>query len=136
MQKSKEIHFIVLGTPIPYTRVTPMNRGGKRWAYKPKKTQDYGDWVESVADEYKSEELLDGALSIELHFYFARPKSRKNEKKYPYPDVKPDIDNCIKNLTDSLEGIIYTNDSRIVNLMTSKNYGLPERVEITIREIE
>lgn len=135
MRNCKEIRFTVLGTPTPYTRVTPMNRGGRRWAYKPKKTQDYGDWVESVADEYKPAELLDGALSIELHFYFARPKSRKNEKKYPYPDVKPDFDNLEKQILDSLQGTIFTNDSRFVRWSGSKNYGLPERVEVTIREL-
>ena len=131
----KEIHFTVEGTPVPYARVVPMNRGGRRWAYKPKKTQDYGDWVSSVASEHAPAELLNGALSVEFHFYFARPKSRMNEKKYPYPDVKPDIDNCEKALQDAMESVIYTNDSRIVRKVSSKDYGLPERVEVTIREL-
>jgi Holliday junction resolvase RusA-like endonuclease len=51
-----------------------------------------------------------------------------------YKHTKPDLhDNLNKALFDALEGIVYTNDSRVCKLReTQKIYGINPRIELTI----
>lgn len=66
--------------------------------------------------------LFEGAVSVELEFQFARPKS-VSEKKRPFPSVKPDIDNICKSVFDAGSGILWLDDSQIVRLVATKTYG-------------
>lgn len=43
---------------------------------------------------------------------------------------KPDIDNCVKTIYDSLEGIFFFNDSQIVSETFNKKYGIEGHTEI------
>lgn len=101
--------------------------------FSPKNTKDWEQLIRSAAQEYVPDKLLDGPLSVEATFYLLKPKSKP--KKCLYPATKPDHDNLEKALYDALEGIIYTNDSRIVDKTFKKRYGDPPRVEVTIREM-
>ena len=53
-----------------------------------------------------------------------------------YLDKKPDLDNCIKMIGDSLEGVFYTKDSLICEIYAAKLYCDPHhdkpRTEIKI----
>jgi Holliday junction resolvase RusA-like endonuclease len=48
---------------------------------------------------------------------------------------KPDLDNFVKAVKDALKGLVYRDDSQIVRLAASKDYGDPLRVEIRIEEL-
>lgn len=50
-----------------------------------------------------------------------------NKIKY---NKKPDIDNCVKTIYDTFEGIIFFNDSQIVSETFEKKYGTKERTYI------
>jgi Holliday junction resolvase RusA-like endonuclease len=50
------------------------------------------------------------------------------------PTKKPDIDNVIKAYLDSMNKIIYLDDTQIVELHSTKVYGEPF-VEVIIKEI-
>lgn len=79
--------------------------------------------MKAISDYVKSRYLgepLDGPLHVEAIFYIERPKSRKKDLA---PDAKPDLDNCMKLLGDALEGVLWVNDSRIVDLRLSKRYA-------------
>jgi Holliday junction resolvase RusA-like endonuclease len=52
-----------------------------------------------------------------------------------YKDTKPDLDNCEKLLWDAMEGIVFINDSRIVDKAIRKIYGTTPRTEVTIELI-
>ena len=93
--------------------------------FSPTKTKDWEQLIRSVAQDYRLEELLDCPLTVETVFYFLKPKSRS--KKCIYPDRKPDHDNLEKAVFDALEGIIFTNDSRICEKRFRKFYGDPPR---------
>ncbi len=102
------------------------------------KTKDWQFIVSQAAQQYGPEVLLDGPVEMELHFYLLRPKSIKPEKR-PYPTVKPDLDKLIRSIGDSLKGVIYSEDARIVKLIASKNYtefGDTPRVEIRVGELD
>ena len=63
-----------------------------------------------------------------LDFYFQRPKSVKRAGM----TVKPDLDKIIRSTTDALTGIVYVDDSQVVEVSARKHYGVPERVEVSI----
>ena len=61
------------------------------------------------------------------------PKSKK--KSDLFPCWAPDLDNYCKAFLDALEGLIFINDSRIVDIHLKKLWGDPPRVEIAIGEM-
>ena len=124
------IEFVVKGTAIPKARPRVTKRG---ITYTPSKTKDFENYVKLVASQYAPKELLKGALEMELHFFFQRPKSLP--KKVTHHLKKPDVDNTSKAILDSLEGIIYKNDSQVVSLWVTKGYNQSPRVEVTITEL-
>ena len=138
------ISFTVVGSPVPKGRPRTVRRGNKTITYTPDKTRDYEDYVRSVASQYAPKELLKGALEMELHFFFQKPKSLP--KRVVYHIKRPDVDNFAKALLDSLEprkrplksqdcleGAMYENDAQIVSLWVTKEYGEP-RVEVKITD--
>lgn len=93
------------------------------------------NWMETIkmqALNHRPETLLDGPLRVTMTVYLLRPKGAKNRL---YPHVKPDLSNLVKAVEDALNGLIWTDDSRIVDLRTSKLYGDPTRVEVEIEEL-
>ena len=135
------ITFTIMGQPIPKSRPRFTKRG---IAYTPEKTRVYEDYVRSVSSQYAPNDLLKGALEVELHFFLQRPKTLP--KRVVYHIKKPDVDNLCKGILDSLEprkrpkksqnpleGAIYENDAQIVSLYVTKEYGEP-RVEVKISD--
>ncbi len=70
------------------------------------------------------------AISIILQ----KPKSWS--KKRVHADTKPDADNFAKLVCDCLEGLVYTNDSRIVSLSVHKRLGESPCVLVYVDEME
>jgi Holliday junction resolvase RusA-like endonuclease len=64
----------------------------------------------------------EGPVEMSVSFYFKKPeyltKAIKGHTK------KPDLDNLLKSIKDSLNKIIYKDDSQIIRLNASKNYLL------------
>lgn len=129
-----QVAFTVYGNPVGKARPRVVNNGGIIMAYTPKKTADWEKSIAGQALKHRPGQLLDGPLYAELTVYLQKPKSVP--KKRTLPDRKPDHDNLEKAVFDSLEGIIYTNDSRIVEKRFAKRYGDPPRIEIVIRELD
>lgn len=70
---------------------------------------------------------IDGAISIEMQFFYERPKSVKRE----HPTVPPDLDKQIRSILDALTGVAYGDDSQVTRITASKEYGAPG-VKITL----
>ena len=62
---------------------------------------------------------LQGPLYVSVSLYIKRPKSVKRE----YPSVKPDADNYLKALLDSLNGVLWEDDAQCVDITVRKRYG-------------
>lgn len=128
------IQFSVSGLPIPKARARTMTLpNGRSHTYTPDKTAAWETAIRLQARRYHPSELLDGPLQAELTFYLPKPKS--TPKRVTYPATKPDLDNLAKSVFDALEGILFTNDSRIVDKVLHKRFGDP-RVEIAIGPVE
>jgi len=72
--------------------------------------------LELVTDGW---ELLDEPLELSVIFYLPRPKTATRE----FPAVMPDVDKLLRAVFDSLSGVIYVDDSRVVRVSAQKVYA-------------
>jgi Holliday junction resolvase RusA-like endonuclease len=87
----------------------------------------------SVREQYDGPPL-DCPLSLLIRAYRTRPKSRPRDE---WADTKPDADNIHKLITDALEGVLWVNDSRIVDTRCMKKFapeGTPGWIEIEVSD--
>lgn len=125
------IEITIHGIPIPKGRPRFVRfKNGRVGAFTPEDTEIWEKDVQFAALPHRPRVPLDGALEAEMIFYLHRPGGTRRE----YPSVRPDLDNYAKAVLDALNGIIYTDDSRIVKMTLSKLYGEP-RVEVKIWEV-
>ena len=69
-------------------------------------------------------------LTVSLTFRVAKPKSAK---KNAQPVSRPDLDQYVKLVLDACNGILWHDDSQVVEIVARKDYGDP-CVEIDVRE--
>ncbi len=89
---------------------------------------------------------IDSPIAITAKFYFFRPKSHYRTGKYagqlkPTAPVwhtkRPDIDNLLKFIADSLNGIFWRDDTLVCQVIEmSKQYSDKPRTEIYIKILE
>jgi crossover junction endodeoxyribonuclease RusA len=65
-------------------------------------------------------ELLDEAVEVSIIFYLPRPKTVRDRE---FPTVFPDIDKLSRSVLDSLSGVVYTDDARVIRLSAYKLYA-------------
>ena len=100
-----------------------------------------------MASRYKPETPITKAIRFGVVFCFSRPKSHYRSGKFsnflknnaPESHTKtPDVDNLVKFVADSLNGVFYIDDSQIIELKAEKKYisdGELPHTEIMIDEI-
>lgn len=132
------IEFTVAARPVPMARP----RVVRGHAYTPKRCADYKKLVAAAAREaMRGKELMTGAVQVRLWFHFQIPKSWRAGKVlaarhgiYPHT-ARPDLDNLYKAVTDSLNGIVYKDDSQIVFCTIAKQYGDNPGVLVRVEEV-
>lgn len=136
--------FTIEGKPQGKARPRFTKRRNKTRCYTPKKTVDYEELVKyEYIRQCKSYYFGDDtALCVLINiFYPIANNTKKSIKKDMVEEIirptkKPDIDNVIKIICDSLNGIAYKDDAQIVELNTYKYYSDNPRVEVNIGEVE
>ena len=123
------IHLWIAGTPAGKERP----RMGPHRVYTAPKTRS---WERTAAFEakaaWKGRPPLQGPLAAHVEAIFPYPKNwGKNSRLLPYPS-KIDLDNVVKAALDSLNKIVYLDDSQIVQITASKAYGDKPGVHIVI----
>ena len=90
---------------------------------------------------YNGKMLVEGPIHLVLNFTFLRPKSHYKKSggltksARAYPTGKPDLSKLNRAVEDALTGLIWRDDSQVVQLNSEKRYGLPEGCKIYIKEI-
>lgn len=119
----------VFETKIP---MVPVAKGRPRFGngrtFTPKKTKDAENLIQAVVKKQFKLKPFDGPLRVEVVFMFERPKSSKNE----YPIVRPDLDNIFKLVADALNGILWKDDSQIIELASMKIYDVRPGILLTL----
>jgi len=123
----------VHGLPIAQGRPRAARIGGGVRVYDPDTSRDWKRTVQAQVIAVKPSAPFDCPLSMELSFVLPRPKSLP--RKVVYHTKRPDIDNLFKAISDALNGIVYRDDSQIVQLAVEKVYGSEPGVIICLSEM-
>lgn|SRR5262245_10177746 len=82
-------------------------------------------------------QLLDGPVRVSFAFYLPRPKSLPKRRAVAHTKA-PDCSKLIRAIEDALTGVVYGDDSQVVEIVAGKFYALPHesprvdvRVELT-----
>jgi len=125
------MHFIIPIEPEGKKEARRM-RGGHVFKH-PETRASMHSIAEVIKRQYQGDPL-DEPLLVEITAYRTRPKSKPRDI---YAATKPDADNIQKLIGDALEGILWVNDSRIVDGRCVKKYapmGVPGWIELEVRE--
>ena len=127
----------VVGEPVSKGRP----RFGRGKTYTPAKTIAAETFIQLCATQKGVLKMMNGPLRLTVTFSMGIPKSWSAKKKEEAelgnirPTGKPDLDNLIKLVGDSLEKAgVYRNDSQIVEVKAVKKYGKPQTI-IHIKEV-
>lgn len=148
------IKFTVPGEPQGKARARTFRNQytGNSQTITPEKTVLYENWIKSCYLQQCGNKKLTGELSMKIFAYYGiankpkkpdwltrdiKPKELKEcmKQQLIHPTKKPDIDNVIKVVADSLNGIAYKDDTLIVEIYAIKHYSDDPRIEVTINEL-
>lgn len=123
----------VRGVPKPQPRVKAFVRGktGRAGVFTPGKADE---WKYQIQQAFMGQGLpkLKGPLVAVVSFVLHRPKNQYRTGRFSHllkdgapeaPVAKPDLDNLIKAVWDSLNGIAFDDDSAIVGTIAEKRYS-------------
>ncbi|GGJ86148.1 hypothetical protein GCM10007063_05810 [Lentibacillus kapialis] len=135
------IKINIPGDPIAQARPRAVKMGKGIRMYDPKPSADYKKYVATIAKQHAPNKPIESALGVKLKIYRQIPKSTTKKRRQAMNDgierpiVKADIDNYSKAILDSLNGIIYKDDSQVVGLWAEKYYSDSPCAIIEITEV-
>lgn len=96
-----------------------------------------------MAKEFAPPVPLAGPLKLSVHVWFPIPESYSKKRLQELKDTyhahttKPDLDNIIKLVKDSLNGVFWLDDKQIYKVTASKRYSACDMpgYQIDIREV-
>ena len=105
--------------------------------YTPDETVRYENLIKMIyAEKYQNDQPYQGPIGITIIACMPIPQSwskKKQMEMVSYPCLtKPDTDNILKIVMDSLNGIAYTDDKQIYKASIFKNYATEPRLEILL----
>ena len=104
-----------------------------RWnVYWPKTTQAYKAALAGHLLPHKSAAFLKGPLAVTVHFIRPRPTSAPKREWFT---VRPDMDNLLKPTLDEMTGVLFGDDSQIVELHAYKRYGDEWKLQILVETL-
>lgn len=122
------ISFFVDGEPKAQPRTRAFSRGGITSVYDPGTANGWKALIAMAAKPHRPETPIDNPISLHVMFLMPRPKRLQTKKYINKPLIwhtsKPDLDNLIKAVMDSLTQIgFWTDDSRVFRQYLIKRYA-------------
>ena len=139
----QKLMFEIPGSPIGQGRPKFSTINGHAKAYDPEKSRNYKAYVRILATQAMKEndfEMITGPCAIKIFSYFSLPPPTLPQFKEAAlaskerPTKKPDADNIVKATLPALNGLVYKDDSCIVELSCVKYYSDVPRVEVYVDE--
>ena len=134
------VNFEVPGDPVPKGRPRFARRGQFVQTYTDSKTIEYETHVALKARQaIGATKHLEGALNVFLYLRYAVPPSYSKKRRQAclageeYPK-RQDLDNCYKSITDAMNGIVYLDDSQIVEAHIRKVYDEVAGANVMVQE--
>jgi len=135
------VTFKVDGTPVPKGRARYARRGNFISTYTPEKTRTYETLIKDAAIEAMgASEPLETPVSLYLYIRVPIPKSCTKKRLEDIangsekPTKKPDASNILKSVEDGMNGVVYHDDSQIINIHVTKVYSSLPGVDICVKE--
>ena len=135
------VTFTVDGTPVGKQRARYARRGNHVMAYTPEKTRTYESLIKDKATKAMgSSEPLNTPVSLYLYIRVPIPASATKKrleaisKGDEKPIKKPDASNILKSVEDGMNGVVYKDDSQIVNIHVTKVYSIQAGVDVCVKE--
>jgi len=122
--------------------VRPAN--GKEFVhgYTPSKTVEYENLVRVKAEAaMEGREILHGPVTVVIEANFPVPASVSKPERFrmlagaKYPR-RYDIDNLVKAIFDGMNGIVFTDDRQVTDLVARKTYSERTGVLVQVRAVE
>lgn len=146
MQEVEVIQFTVYGEPQGkgrprfVARYNPATQKSFGQAHTPEKTVMYENLIriEYSIQTNNFRYPDDAMLDMRIMAFYGIPKSASKKKKALMlegkirPTKKPDMDNVMKVVADSLNQVAYKDDTQIVDAQCRKFYSERPRIEVSI----
>jgi Holliday junction resolvase RusA-like endonuclease len=125
----------------------PTGKGRPRFAngrtYTDKGTQLAEARVQRAWEEVGSPRLHDGPLYLRIWIGVERPKGHYKRDgslsteglRHPFPTRRPDLDNVVKLIADSLNGLAFHDDSQIVTVLADRSWSTDAQTVVSIDEL-
>ena len=132
----REIRFTAFGRPLPQGSKNAFKTGNRVVLVEASKgLKPWRSVVALAAKEVMLDvqdmSLIEGAVSVELLFQFVPGKTVKRK----HMTTKPDADKLSRAILDSLTGVVWKDDSQVVDLRARKVYGLVDMVQVVVTEL-
>lgn len=134
-----ELRFTAYGTPRPQGSAKAFVRGNRAFITSDNaKLKPYRHTLTQVALENASQmglatPLCARGIPVEVSILWTIAKPKSKAKRVTEITTKPDIDKLARAVLDALTGVGFEDDSQVVKANLSKQYGTPERTEVTVR---
>ena len=136
------IEFTVPGEPVAKGRPRAFIRCGKIGHYTPDKTADYESLVRLFASRAMGcNPLMTEAVWLTVDAYFSIPRSWPVRKQQDAEVLKvrkisrPDLSNVVKGVEDALNGVVWVDDSQVIQILASKHYSRIPYVRIRAEQV-
>ena len=137
---SAKILYKLYGEPVAKGRPR-FSRQGR--TYTPAKTKGYEDEVAVMAKAAMNcLEPLKTPVAVFLYVRLPIPQSYPKKRKEAclngseMPCKKPDIDNIAKTYLDAMNGVIFVDDTQVVDLHVKKLYAAEAGVDVMVMEAQ
>ena len=137
-----QIHFQVEGDPKGKGRPRFSTFGKFTRVYTDKQTTDYEAVIKSyAAHAMGSSDPLETAVSVFLYVRLPVPQSYSKKRTeaclsgLEKPCKKPDIDNIAKTYLDGMNGVIFKDDTQVIDLHVKKVYSAFAGVNVMVMEV-
>lgn len=117
-----------------------MTRRGKFTSKSAQRYLSYKDAIKwHVLSQVKQREPLEGPLSVDVLFCMPIPQSwskkKQRESVGEYHMKKPDADNLIKGVFDSLNKLVWQDDNQVAKMSAMKLYAEVPMIEVRVEAI-
>lgn len=140
----QSVTFHVPGKPQGKARArTVYNKNiGRSVSYTPENDLLYENLIKTMYIQSAKGQVFDKEIPVKLciiaRFIPAKSTSKKKQQQMLAGEIlplkKPDVDNIVKVVADSLNGVAYHDDTQIANVVAEKVYSSTEGLDITVEE--
>lgn len=125
------LRFTVLGIARPKGSTRAFMRPGMKFPIVTSDNKSVKGWEESVRaaiQQHAAGMFFEGGLTVRITFELPKPKSMA--KKFVEHTKKPDVDKLARGSLDAMKGVLWNDDSQVIDLHVTKIYaaGQPKAV--------